>query len=133
MVLIPLQASYVALGVIMSLMSFLHYRNNGSYLTATPPLAGLIFMISYAGCLFVPYVGSPFFYRCTMFVFLVLITISGVLKHLLAKDKSAYWSEKSRWYAILINTYGVVLTAAALGGKHRTRRLKTIPAVRLGA
>lgn len=114
MLLILLQVSYASLGVIMNLMSLLHYRNTGRYLTATPPLAGLIFMISYAACLLLYYLGNPLFYQCVMFIFLVLITVSGILKHLFAKDKSAYWSEKNRWHAIFINTYGVVLTFAAL-------------------
>jgi|GEM_PF-5276213 len=71
-------------------------------------------MLVFASSLTLPYLGEPVLYRITMFVFLVLIGVGGVLKHVAPQDKLAYWSAKSRWCAVLINAYGVVLMAVAL-------------------
>ncbi len=114
MLLISLQFSYALLGGLMNFMSLLHYRKTRHYYTPTNPTAGVVMMILYAFCVPLQLIANRAPYQVLMVVFAILISLGGVLKHLLAKNSEGYTSATARWTAIAINTYGVCLSTYSI-------------------
>lgn len=114
MTLIILQVSYVVLGVLMNLMSLWHHRKTGRYFTPTRPGTGLATMGLYALCLPMRFLDSQLPFQITMVIFVVVLGTGGVLKHFVSQTSQRYASPRSRWTAVIINIYGVGLSAFAL-------------------
>ncbi len=87
-----LQFSYAFLGGAMNYMSLLHFRRKGRYYTPTSPITGIALMV----------------------IFVILISLGGGLKHLLAVNSESYLSESTRWSALAINIYGVCLSTYSI-------------------
>lgn len=114
MELMALQFSYVLLGVMMNLMSLRHYRNTGKYYTPTRPGAGLVIMALYGLSLLLGLLESQWPFRLAMTVFVVILAAGGVIKHMVTGSSGQYASPGTRWTAVVINAYGVVLSVLAL-------------------
>ncbi|TGN40451.1 hypothetical protein [Marinobacter confluentis] len=112
--LTTLQFSYVLLGIIMNLMSLLHFRATGTYYTPTRPGAGIAAMATYGICALLSMLDSQWPFRITMTVLMVILAGGGVIKHLATGSPGQYASTGTRWLAVLINGYGVVVTAFVL-------------------
>ena len=89
--LLWLQLSYVLVGMAMNLMSLRHHNRTGRYYTPTRPVVGL-----------------------AMIVFVLVLAVGGVLKHLVTGNTGQYASLITRWSAVIINAYGVVLCLFAV-------------------
>lgn len=107
-----LQIFYVVLGIGSNAMSLLHWLRNGKTLTPVNPYVGLMTMALYASCAAAQYHGVAGA-DAALLSMLVVIGYGGVWRHLRAKE-STYASAFSRWCAITINSFGVLISAASL-------------------
>lgn len=112
--LTTLQFSYVLLGIIMNLMSLRHAKINGSYYTPTRPAAGIAVMLLYGMSTLLAGLESQWLFRLAMGLFLIILAGGGVITHLAMARPDQYASGATRWVAVIINSYGVVLTVFAL-------------------
>lgn len=109
-----LQFSYAFLGGAMNYMSLLHFRRKGRYYTPTSPITGIVMMILYALCVPLQLIANQAPYQALMVIFVILISLGGGLKHLLAVNSESYLSESTRWSALAINIYGVCLSTYSI-------------------
>ncbi|MEO8135791.1 MAG: hypothetical protein ABI831_17670 [Betaproteobacteria bacterium] len=107
-----LQILYVVLGLGVNAMSLLYRRRTGRTLTPVDPRGGFAVMALYAmsatgNHLKVPGAGAA------LLVLLVIIGYGGIYDHL-RRPATEYATRTSRWTAIAINAFGVLITATVL-------------------
>lgn len=110
--MLGLQILYVALGLIANLMSLVHRLRTGNTLTPVDPRGGLLTMTLYSGCVALRHDQVPGA-EVTLATMLLLIGYGGVYRHLRGSTNE-YANAASRWSAIAINSFGVLVTAATL-------------------
>ncbi|TAG47914.1 MAG: hypothetical protein EAZ30_07985 [Betaproteobacteria bacterium] len=107
-----LQILYIVLGVGANVLSLLHRQRTGKTLTPVNPRDGLLTMAVYALCMALMHHNIPGI-GVAMLLLLLAISYKGVYLHIRA-NANEYATAGSRWSAIAINSFGVVITAAAL-------------------
>lgn len=106
------QVLYVLLGVGANAVSLAHRLRTGRTLTPVDPRGGLAIMALYAAVVTGSHLSVPGA-DAVMLGMLLIISYGGVYCHF-CRSVDEYASAASRWSAIAINTYGVVVTAAVL-------------------
>lgn len=107
------QATYVVLGVLANGISLLHHARTGRYLTPVKPTAGLLFMAAYAGVMGLREL-SVSGADVLLLGLLLFIGYGGVYRHVRPVQVEAYAGAFSRWSAVVINLFGMTVTALAL-------------------
>lgn len=110
--MLALQILYVALGLMVNLMSLVHRLRTGMTLTPVDPRGGLLTMALYAVCVASRHAQVPGA-DAALVALLLVIGYGGVYRHLRG-SADEYASAASRWSAIAINSFGVLVTAATL-------------------
>lgn len=110
--MLSLQMLYVVLGAGANLMSWVHRQRTGRTLTPVDPRGGLLIMLLYAACAALRHYQVPGA-NAALVAMLLLIGYGGVYRHLRG-NADEYASTSSRWSAIAINSFGVLVTTATL-------------------
>lgn len=110
--MLTLQILYVALGLIANLMSLVHHLRTGRTLTPVDPRGGLLTMALFAVCVAALHDQIPGA-DAGLMALLLVIGYGGIYRHLTG-SANEYASAASRWSAIAINSFGVLVTAATL-------------------
>lgn len=110
--MLSLQILYVALGAGSNVMSWVHRLRTGRTLTPVDPRGGLLTMVLYATCAASRHYQVPGA-NAALVAMLLLIGYGGVYRHLRG-NANEYAGEASRWSAIAINSFGVVVTTATV-------------------
>lgn len=110
--ILALQILYVVLGAGANAMSLVHRLRTGRTLTPVNPRDGLLTMAVYASFVALLHYKVPGINAAMLFL-LLFIGYGGVYRHLRG-NANEYASAASRWSAIAINSFGVLITAAAL-------------------
>lgn len=71
-------------------------------------------MMAYALALPLNYLEWRLPFQVSMVVFVLILGAGGVFKHLVAVDGSRYSSQIARWSAIVVNSFGVVVSIYAI-------------------
>lgn len=98
----------------MNFMSLWDFRISGQYYTPTNPRVGIVIMLLYALVLPLDYLEWRLPFQVSMVIFALILGMGGVLKHLVAVDGSRYSSKTARWAAIVVNSFGVVVSFYAI-------------------
>ncbi len=110
--MLSLQILYVALGAGANVMSWVHRLRTGRTLTPVDPRGGLLTMALYAACVALRHYQVPCA-NAALVAMLLFIGYGGVYRHLRG-DANNYANAASRWSAIAINSFGVLITTATL-------------------
>ena len=110
--MLALQILYVAVGLVANAMSWVHRLRTGKTLTPVDPRGGLLTMVLYAACVVLRHYAVPGT-DAALVVMLLVIAYGGVYRHL-RSDANEYACAASRWTAIAINSFGVLITTTTL-------------------
>jgi hypothetical protein len=110
--MLALQILYVALGLIANALSWVHRLRTGRSLTPVDPRGGLLTMALYAACVASRHYQVPGA-NAALVTMLLIIGYGGVYRHLRG-NVDEYASAASRWSAIAINSFGVLITTVTL-------------------
>lgn len=117
--LLKLQFIYCLFGILFNLISWGFIENGYQALAPTLPLGGIIVMALYGVFVLTGFFGNIKWYRCLMFISIIILGYGGVVKHILTlhQNPEVYYSFFSGFAAILINLFGLVLNCVASMGK----------------
>lgn len=108
---LKLQVVYVFAGIAYNVASWLHLTYQGSSLSPTNPLMGIVVMLIYAIFLLSGYFRKLLLYRILMGVVVLVFGYGGVIVHItgLIFHLEDYYSIRVGLAAIFINIFGFTL------------------------
>lgn len=113
---LKLQVVYVFAGIAYNIASWLHLTYQGSTLSPTNPLMGILALLIYAVFLLSGYFRKLLLYRILMGVAVLVFGYGGIVIHIIGLifHSEDYYSIGAGLLAILINTFGFILNLYAV-------------------